>query len=106
MAERLIASNGIGLWTEDFGDRRNPTLLLIMGASAPRDRRPLLRKTSIPAVVIHGTQDPILPYPHGQALAQAIPGAKLLTIDGMGHDLPASALPEIIGAMVAVTQRG
>ncbi len=34
MAERMIDSNGIRLWTEDFGDRRNPTLLLVMGASA------------------------------------------------------------------------
>jgi pimeloyl-ACP methyl ester carboxylesterase len=34
MAERIIDSNGIRLWTEDFGDRRNPTLLLVMGASA------------------------------------------------------------------------
>ena len=34
MAERIIDSNGIRLWTEDFGDAHNPTLLLIMGASA------------------------------------------------------------------------
>src|SRR5512147_1271631 len=34
MAERTIEANGIRLWTEDFGDRRDPTLLLIMGASA------------------------------------------------------------------------
>jgi pimeloyl-ACP methyl ester carboxylesterase len=34
MAERVIDSNGIRIWTEDFGDRGNPTLLLIMGASA------------------------------------------------------------------------
>ncbi|HTO56482.1 MAG TPA: alpha/beta hydrolase, partial [Pseudomonadales bacterium] len=34
MAERMIDSNGIHLWTENFGDPRNPTLLLIMGASA------------------------------------------------------------------------
>src|SRR5206468_1069439 len=33
----------------------------------------------VPALVIHGTDDPVLPYPHGLALARAIPGAKLLT---------------------------
>ncbi|MET3290782.1 UNVERIFIED_CONTAM: pimeloyl-ACP methyl ester carboxylesterase [Brevibacillus sp. OAP136] len=40
-----------------------------------------------PALVIHGTADPIIPYPHGQALAKAIPGAKLLTLHETGHEL-------------------
>ena len=78
---------------------------LAIGVSSPNDRRLLLRSTSIPALVIHGTDDPILPYPHGKALAEAIPGAKLLTIDGMGHDLPVQVWPQIIGEMIAVTQR-
>jgi pimeloyl-ACP methyl ester carboxylesterase len=55
--------------------------------------------------VIHGTDDPILPYPHGEALAAAIPGAKLLAFDGMGHDVPVQVRPEIIREMFAVTQR-
>jgi pimeloyl-ACP methyl ester carboxylesterase len=78
---------------------------LAIGASSPNDRRPLLKKTSIPTLVIHGTDDPILPYPHGKALAAAIPGAKLLSFDGMGHDLPVGVWPEIIREMLAVTQR-
>jgi pimeloyl-ACP methyl ester carboxylesterase len=40
-----------------------------------------------PALVIHGTDDPVLPYPHGLALARTIPGAKLLTLNGTGHEL-------------------
>jgi len=78
---------------------------LAVGASTPNDRRPLLKKTSIPTLVIHGTDDPILPYPHGKALAAAIPGAKLLTFDGMGHDLPAQVWPDIVREMLAVMQR-
>jgi pimeloyl-ACP methyl ester carboxylesterase len=78
---------------------------LAIGASSPRDRRPLLRKTSIPTLVVHGTEDPILPYPHGKALADAIPGAKLLTFDRMGHDLPAQVWPRLIDAMLATMQR-
>jgi len=78
---------------------------LAVGASSPRDRRPLLRKTSIPTLVVHGTEDPILPYPHGKALADAIPGAKLLTFDGMGHDLPAQVWPQLVDAMLAVMRR-
>ncbi len=42
----------------------------------------------IPTLVIHGTEDIILPYPHGQALAQAIAGANLVTLEGVGHSMP------------------
>jgi pimeloyl-ACP methyl ester carboxylesterase len=78
---------------------------LAVGASSPADRRRLLRKTSIPTLVVHGTEDPILPYPHGKALADAIPGATLLTFDGMGHDLPVQVWPRLIDAMLANMQR-
>ncbi|MBE1440844.1 alpha/beta fold hydrolase [Paenibacillus sp. OAS669] len=41
----------------------------------------------IPALVIHGTEDPIIPYKHGQNLANVLPGAVLLTLEGTGHEL-------------------
>jgi pimeloyl-ACP methyl ester carboxylesterase len=41
----------------------------------------------IPVLVIHGTEDPVLPYPHGKALADAIPGARLVTLEGAGHEI-------------------
>ena len=44
--------------------------------------------------------DPVLPYPHGVALAKEIPGATLLTIEGMGHELPRGAWPQIVPAIV------
>ena len=99
---RDIATREVGR-AINFAAQANHSLAI--GASSPNDRRPLLRKTSIPTLVVHGTDDPILPYPHGKALADAIPGAKLLTIDGMGHDLPVQVWPQIIGEMIAVTQR-
>lgn len=99
---RDIATREVGRAT-NFAAQANHSLAI--GASSPNDRRPLLRKTLIPTLVVHGTDDPILPYPHGKALAEAIPGAKLLTIDGMGHDLPVQVWPQIIGEMIAVTQR-
>ncbi|WP_129778345.1 alpha/beta fold hydrolase [Peristeroidobacter soli] len=40
-----------------------------------------------PFLVIHGTDDPILPYPHGMALAKAVHGAQLVTLKGAGHEL-------------------
>ena len=39
----------------------------------------------MPALVIHGTADPMFPIAHGQALAEQIPGAKLLPLEGAGH---------------------
>ncbi|MDX3457531.1 alpha/beta hydrolase [Streptomyces sp. ME02-8801-2C] len=41
-----------------------------------------------PTLVMHGDHDPVLPLPHGHALRNAIPGAKLLILEGAGHDLP------------------
>jgi pimeloyl-ACP methyl ester carboxylesterase len=70
------------------------------------DRRPELRKLDIPALVIHGTEDPILPYQHGVATAEAIPGAELLTIEKMGHDLPEATWPTICDAILRISERG
>jgi pimeloyl-ACP methyl ester carboxylesterase len=56
-----------------------------------------------PTLVIHGTEDPVLPYPHGVALADEVPGARLLAIEGMGHELPRGAWPEIVPAITAHT---
>ena len=40
---------------------------------------------AVPTLVIHGTADPMFPFEHGQALAEEIPDARLLTLDGAGH---------------------
>jgi len=45
------------------------------------------QEIAAPAVVIHGTDDPVLPYPHGVVLAKEVPGAKLVTLEGAGHEL-------------------
>ena len=71
-------------------------------ASSPRDRRPLLAKLDIPTLVVHGTEDPILAYPHGVALAEAIPGAELMTLEGAGHEMPDCYLDEMVRRMVAM----
>ena len=43
---------------------------------------------SVPTQVIHGTDDPIIPYEHGVHLANVIPGASLITLEGVGHEIP------------------
>lgn len=41
-----------------------------------------------PTLVIHGGEDPVFPLAHGKALASEIPGARLLVVPGMGHEVP------------------
>jgi pimeloyl-ACP methyl ester carboxylesterase len=67
---------------------------------ASGDRTPLLRTITAPTVVIHGTKDKLVPPSGGRATAKAIPGARLVMIDGMGHDLPRGAWPQMLDAMV------
>ncbi len=66
---------------------------------ASGDRTPLLRTITAPTLVIHGTKDKLVPPSGGRATARAIPGARLLTIEGMGHDLPRDAWPRILDAI-------
>jgi pimeloyl-ACP methyl ester carboxylesterase len=59
-----------------------------------------LSKITAPTLVIHGTKDKLVRPSGGRMTARAIPGAKLLKIDGMGHDLPRGVWPQIVGAIV------
>jgi len=63
---------------------------------ASGDRTPLLRTITMPTVVIHGRKDRLVPTSGGRATAKAIPGARLVIIDGMGHDLPRGAWPRML----------
>ncbi len=67
---------------------------------AAGDRTKRLAGLRMPTVVIHGTRDKLVSPSGGRATAKAIPGARLVKVDGMGHDLPRGAWPQIIGAIV------
>jgi pimeloyl-ACP methyl ester carboxylesterase len=64
---------------------------------ASGDRTPALRSLDVPALVVHGEDDPLVPVSGGRATAAAIPGADLWTVPGMGHDLPRVLWPDLIG---------
>jgi pimeloyl-ACP methyl ester carboxylesterase len=72
---------------------------------ASGDRTKRLREISVPTTVIHGKDDPLIPLRGGLATAQAIPGAKMITIPGMGHDLPREVWPRIVDAVVETAER-
>jgi pimeloyl-ACP methyl ester carboxylesterase len=68
-------------------------------------RRARLAHLKVPTLVIHGAADPLVPIEGGRDTAAAIPGAELLVIEGMGHDLPQGAWPQIVGAIATHTER-
>src|SRR3954470_4788041 len=66
---------------------------------ASGDRTKALKRIEAPTLVIHGTVDKMVRPSGGRATAKAIPGARLMMIEGMGHDLPRGAWPQIIDAI-------
>ena len=62
-------------------------------------RREALAGLRVPALVIHGDADPLVPFENGKRTAAAIPGARLLVLPEVGHDLPPSAYEEIADAV-------
>ena len=71
---------------------------LIDPGDPPRRR---LEEVAIPTVVIHGRDDPMFPFEHGRALAEAIPSAELLPLEGVGHELPRRSWDLVVPAILA-----
>jgi pimeloyl-ACP methyl ester carboxylesterase len=85
-------------------DRSGPARQLA-AIIAGGNRTERLQSVTVPTVVIHGTKDRLVRPSGGRAVARAIPGARLVEIEGMGHDLPRGAWPRIIDAIVANAAR-
>jgi len=112
---RMIGSPGFEPdtdWIRDVTDRawdrgHNPlgTGRQLLAIAASGDRTAKLAAVDVPAVVIHGADDPLVPLSGGRATAAAIPGAELVVIDGMGHDLPRGAWPRIVEAIASNAAR-
>jgi len=78
----------------------------LVGVLAHGNRKPALASLQIPTLVIHGSDDPLVPVECGKDTAEAVPGAELIIIEGMGHDLPhEGAWYQIIDAIVAHTEK-
>jgi pimeloyl-ACP methyl ester carboxylesterase len=69
------------------------------------DRTHDLKAVSVPTLVIHGSEDALVNVSGGRATAAAVPGAELLVVDGMGHDLPRAVWPEITDRICALIDR-
>lgn len=69
------------------------------------NRRSRLAAITAPALVVHGTEDPLFPAACGEDTASAIPGAEMMVIAGMGHDLPPSLYRTVTDAIERTARR-
>jgi pimeloyl-ACP methyl ester carboxylesterase len=77
----------------------------LLAVLANGSRVELLKRIASPTLVIHGTNDPLIPLEGGKDTAAHIPGAELLIIPGMGHDFPNSLLGVLVDAVAAHCRR-
>ena len=78
----------------------------LMAIMAHGDRKPMLSSIKVPTLVIHGSDDPHVPVEEGRDTAEAIPGAELLIIEGMGHTIYIpETWPQIVEAIVKNARR-
>jgi pimeloyl-ACP methyl ester carboxylesterase len=77
----------------------------LVAVLASADRTAGLRSLDVPALVLHGAQDPLVQVSGAHATADAIRDSELGVIDGMGHDLPRALWPEFVGRIAALVER-
>lgn len=87
--------------TYDRGIDPNGVLRQMLAVVTQSSRSDRLRAVRVPTLVVHGLADKMVHVSGGRATAAAVPGAELLLIDGMGHDLP----PELFGTFVSGIRR-
>jgi pimeloyl-ACP methyl ester carboxylesterase len=112
---RLIGSKGFPLQDErirelaaatyERGHHAAGTGRQLAAILASGDRTAQLRSVQVPATVIHGRSDPLVPFRGGRATARAIPDARLIAIPGMGHDLPREVWPQLVDAVAENARR-
>ncbi|MBI2709028.1 MAG: alpha/beta fold hydrolase [Actinobacteria bacterium] len=79
--------------------------LQLLAIVASPSRTEALREVRVPALVVHGDADPLVHPSGGLRTAEAIPGARLEMVPGMGHDLPEAHWPRIVDAIWDIVER-
>jgi pimeloyl-ACP methyl ester carboxylesterase len=97
---RALAGAGYDRDHDPHGPGRQLAAIIASG-----DRTAELHKISVPTLVVHGTADPLVSPSGGRATARAIPGAKLMKVQGMGHDLPRAVWPRLIDAIAELARK-
>jgi pimeloyl-ACP methyl ester carboxylesterase len=87
----------------DHAGRHDSSFAHALASQEGFDRRAELARVRTPTLVIESPEDPIAGSQHARSLAQAIPGARLVTMPGMGHSLPAAVLEPLAAAILQHT---
>ncbi|HXX89912.1 MAG TPA: alpha/beta fold hydrolase [Acidimicrobiales bacterium] len=82
------------------GVARQLVAMLVSG-----DRTAALGALDLPALVVHGDADAMVPPDGGRATAEAVPGAELVVLPGVAHELPPATWPTLVTAIVALARR-
>ncbi len=83
---------------EKHGNNPDSGHMAAVGSSPNRFKR--LKEITIPTLIIHGTEDPLIPVDHGLAISEQIQNSQKFIINGMGHNFPTSVIPVIIEQMI------
>lgn len=112
---RIIGSRGFAFDEEHLRDLAGRSydrgydphgyLRQLAAVFAQRNRTRLLRRLSVPTVVLHGLNDPLVNASGGLALARTIPGAQFVGFAGMGHDLPRDLWPRFADEICQIAAR-
>ena len=95
--EERLRETAARAWDRGYNPAGTARQVLAILSSGSRSAD--LAGLSVPTLVIHGTADTLVQPSGGERTAEVIPDAKLLVIDGMGHDLPPPLWPQIIDAV-------
>jgi pimeloyl-ACP methyl ester carboxylesterase len=96
-AERALAALG---WQR--GHNPHAIAFQLAAILASGDRTPMLRSLACPTLVVHGLLDPLVALSGGEATAAAVPGARLVVFDDMGHDLPRPRWPALLDELASL----
>jgi pimeloyl-ACP methyl ester carboxylesterase len=77
----------------------------LLAIVASGSRADALQSLDVPTLVIHGDADPLVTPSGGRRTAELVPGAELLLLEGMGHDLPPAYLGPIVEAITSLAAR-
>jgi pimeloyl-ACP methyl ester carboxylesterase len=76
------------------------TLRQLAATLASGDRTELLRHVTVPTLVVHGLDDTLIDPSGGRRTAELLPGAHLLELADMGHDMPPQLWPILVNAII------
>ncbi len=101
--EALVRRRAAAAYDRSYAPAGVARQLAAIAAAPPRTEG--LRGVRLPALVIHGQDDPLIDVSGGRATAEALPGSELLVLAGMGHDIPRELWGTVADAVVRNTDR-